>query len=91
MVQGQKRYDTGYGNIVGQDIGASAGFAIVSLNAGYRPSKGFLVTAGVDNLFDRSYAEFISRSGAMVGGFTQTTRVNEPGRTLWLKANIALN
>ncbi|HRH74638.1 MAG TPA: TonB-dependent copper receptor [Zoogloea sp.] len=91
MVQGQKRYDTGYGNIVGQDIGASAGFAIVSLNAGYRPAKGFLVTAGVDNLFDRTYAEFISRSGAMVGGFTQTTRVNEPGRTLWLKANIALN
>ncbi|MBL8453558.1 MAG: TonB-dependent receptor, partial [Zoogloea sp.] len=91
MVQGQKRYDTGYGNVVGQDIGASASFAIVSLNAGYRPRKGVLFTAGVDNLFDRTYAEYISRSGAMVGGFTQTTRVNEPGRTLWLKANIALN
>ncbi|WP_374495204.1 TonB-dependent copper receptor [Zoogloea sp.] len=91
VVQGQKRYDAGYGNVVGQDIGASAGFAIVSLNAGYRPRKGLLVTAGVDNLFNRTYAEFISRSGAMVGGFTQTTRVNEPGRTLWLKANIALN
>jgi iron complex outermembrane receptor protein len=57
----------GYGNIVGQDIGASAGFAIVSLNAGWRPKKGTLITAGVDNLFDQTYAEFISRSGAMVG------------------------
>ena len=90
LVQGQKRYDTGYGNIVGQDIGASSGFAIMSLNAGWRPKKGTLISAGVDNLFDKTYAEFISRSGASIGGFTQTTRVNEPGRTLWLKANIAL-
>ncbi|MDD3352303.1 TonB-dependent copper receptor [Zoogloea sp.] len=89
LVQGQKRLDPGNGNIVGQDIGASSGFAIVSLNAGYRPRKGTLLTAGVDNLFDKTYAEFISRSGAMVGGFTQTTRVNEPGRTFWLKANLA--
>ena len=90
LVQGQKRFDQSYGNIVGQDIGASTGFAIVSLNAGWRPKKGTLISAGVDNLFDQTYAEFISRSGAMIGGFTQTTRVNEPGRTLWLKANIAL-
>ena len=90
LVQGQTRYDTGYGNIVGQDIGASSGFAIASLNAAYKPKKGMLLSAGVDNLFDKTYAEFISRSGASVGGFTQTTRVNEPGRTLWLKANIAL-
>ena len=76
--------------MVGQDIGSSTGFAIFSLNGGYRPAKGTLISAGVDNLFDKTYAEFISRSGAMVGGFTQTTRVNEPGRTLWLKANIAL-
>jgi iron complex outermembrane recepter protein len=90
LVHGQTRYDTGYGNIVGQDIGASAGFAIFSLNAAWKPKKGVLLSAGVDNLFDKTYAEFISRSGASVGGFTQTTRVNEPGRTLWLKANIAL-
>ena len=89
LVQGQKRFDTGYGNIVGQDIGASSGFAIVSLNAAYKPAKGSLISVGVDNLFDKTYAEFISRGGATIGGFTQTTRVNEPGRTVWLKANIA--
>ncbi|WP_374262040.1 TonB-dependent copper receptor [Zoogloea sp.] len=90
LVQGQKRYDINSGNIVGQDIGSSAGFAIFSLNAGYRPAKDTLISAGVDNLFDKTYAEFISRGGASIGGFTQTTRVNEPGRTFWLKANFAL-
>jgi len=44
-----------------------------------------LVSAGVDNLFDRTYAEHLSRGGSMISGFVQTTRVNEPGRTLWLK------
>lgn len=90
LVQGQKRYDTNYGNIVGQDIGSSAGFAIFSINGGYRPAKGTLISAGIDNLFDKTYAEFISRGGASIGGFTQTTRVNEPGRTLWLKATFEL-
>ncbi|WP_300441517.1 TonB-dependent copper receptor [Zoogloea sp.] len=89
LVQGQKRFDKNYGNIVGQDIGASSGFGIVSLNAAYKPGKGSLISVGVDNLFDKTYAEFISRGGATIGGFTQTTRVNEPGRTVWLKANIA--
>ena len=68
----------------------TAGFAIFSVNAGYRPRKGTLISAGIDNLFDKTYAEFISRGGASIGGFTQTTRVNEPGRTFWLKANIEL-
>ena len=58
-------------------------FTVLSLNAGYRGFKGLRFTAGVDNLFDENYAEHISRAGAAVAGFEQTTRVNEPGRTLW--------
>jgi hypothetical protein len=27
----------------------------------------------------------------MISGFTQTVRVNEPGRTLWFKAQVALD
>jgi iron complex outermembrane receptor protein len=87
VVAAQDRFVVGQGNIVGQDIGPTGGFAILSLNAGWRPREGVLVTAGVDNLLDRDYAEHLSRAGAMVAGFTQTTRVNEPGRTLWLKAS----
>ncbi|HQZ46003.1 MAG TPA: TonB-dependent copper receptor [Usitatibacteraceae bacterium] len=86
----QDRVDPGKGNIAGQDIGPSAGFAIFSLNAGARLSKSVQLTGGVDNLFDRSYAEHLSRSGAMVPGFLQTTRVNEPGRTIWVKLQFSL-
>jgi iron complex outermembrane receptor protein len=81
----------GQGNISGQDVAKSGGFGIFSLNAGYKPNKKTLIAAGVDNLFDKAYAEFISRAGASVAGYTQTTRVNEPGRTAWLKATIALD
>jgi iron complex outermembrane receptor protein len=89
----QNHYSAGQGNIAGQDIGRSGGFATVSLHAGYRPTKQTVVTAGVDNLFDKNYAEFISRSGSNgmgspITGFVQTTRVNEPGRTIWLKGTI---
>jgi iron complex outermembrane receptor protein len=81
----------GQGNISGQDVTKSSGFGIFSLNAGYKPNKKTLIAAGVDNVFDKTYAEFISRAGANVAGYTQTTRVNEPGRTAWLKATIALD
>jgi len=91
LVSRQNRYAVNEGNIVGQDIGRTAGFGIFSINAGYRPKKGVLLAAGIDNLFDKTYAEHISRAGAMVAGFTQTTRVNEPGRNLWLRASIAID
>jgi len=81
----------GQGNISGQDIAKSGGFGIFSLNAGYKPNKKTLIAAGIDNVFDKAFAEFISRAGASVAGYTQTTRVNEPGRTAWLKATIALD
>jgi iron complex outermembrane recepter protein len=95
LVASQNRFDLNKGNIVGKDLGATTGFAIFSLNAGWRPNKTTLVTAGVDNLFNRNYAEFISRAGGngmggAIPGYSQTTRVNEPGRMLWLKANMEL-
>jgi len=91
LVSEQDRFDVNKGNIVGQDIGRTAGFGVFSVNGGYRPKKGTLVTAGIDNILDKTYAEHISRGGAMVTGFTQTTRVNEPGRNMWVKLNIALD
>lgn len=81
----------GQGNIAGQDVSKSGGFGIFSLNAGYKPNKKTLIAAGIDNLFDKTYAEFISRAGSSVAGYAQTTRVNEPGRTAWLKATISLD
>ncbi|MCD8522917.1 MAG: TonB-dependent copper receptor [Saccharospirillaceae bacterium] len=89
LVDEQNRVAEGSGNIVGQDIGKSGGFNVFSLNAGYRPMDDMLLTAGIDNLFDVTYAEHISRSGAAIPGYESTTRINEPGRTLWLKMQWA--
>ncbi|WP_226664402.1 TonB-dependent copper receptor [Microbulbifer aggregans] len=85
-VAAQDRVDVGRGNIAGQDFGPTDAASVLSLNAGWRPTKEVLVTAGIDNLLDETYAEHISRAGASIPGFDQLTRINEPGRTLWMKA-----
>jgi iron complex outermembrane receptor protein len=87
-VAAQDRVAVNQGNIAGQDIAASKGFAVLSLNGGWRINKSAQLTTGVDNLLNKTYAEHISRAGTMVSGFTQTTRVNEVGRNLWVKANV---
>ncbi|EEF25257.1 conserved hypothetical protein, partial [Ricinus communis] len=88
LVANQDRVAVNQGNIVGQDIGKTNGFAVFSMNGGWRPKQGLLIAAGVDNLFDKTYAEHISRAGSMLAGFVQTTRVNEPGRTVWVKGTL---
>lgn len=87
----QDRYALRQGNVVGQDLGRTGGFGVLSFNAGWRPTAGILLTAGIDNLFDKLYAEHLSRGGAAVSGFEQTTRVNEPGRTVWLKVGASFD
>lgn len=86
----QDRVAIGQGNIVGQDLGATPGFAVFSLHGSWKATAHTRLSAGIDNLFDRAYAEHLSKSGALVSGFVQTTRVNEPGRTLWLKLDVSL-
>ena len=88
IVSDQDRVAPKQGNIVGQDIGPSDGFAVVSLHGSYRLSQNLSLAAGVDNLFDELYAEHLSRAGGAVAGFTQTVRVNEPGRVFWMRADL---
>ena len=90
-VAAQHRYATNEGNIVGQDLGSAKGFAITSVHAAYRWQNMWTFSAGIDNLFDQTYAESISRAGAAVMGYDQTIRVNEPGRVWWFKAQMTLN
>ncbi|WLT31916.1 TonB-dependent copper receptor [Geothrix sp. PMB-07] len=85
----QDRFALNQGNIVGQDLGATGGFGIVSFHGGWKPAHGWLVSAGVDNLFNRLYAEHISRGTSVLPGYVvQSLRVNEPGRMAWLKASF---
>jgi iron complex outermembrane receptor protein len=91
LVDDQDRYATRQGNVVGQDLGPSAGFGVISMHGSWSPRPSVTIAAGVDNLLDKRYAEHLSRAGAMVIGFEQTTRVNEPGATAWLRAAVRLH
>jgi len=86
----QNRYAVNEGNIVGQDLGRTSGFGVFSLYGGYRLNTNASLAFGIDNLFDKTYAEAISKGGALVPGYEQTERVNEPGRAFWLKAQFEL-
>ena len=88
VVAKQNRFVMGQGNIAGQDSGASAGFAVLSLNAGWKINKNVVLTAGVDNVFDRTYSELINNKESYNDdGGASLQKINEPGRQYWLKVN----
>ena len=90
FVNEQDRVALGQGNIVGQDISETSGFAVFSLNAGYRIQEKLIVTAGVDNLFDKNYAEHLSKGDANVlANSVASTKVNELGRNMWMKVQYS--
>ncbi|MBP7932295.1 MAG: TonB-dependent copper receptor, partial [Comamonas sp.] len=86
LVAAQHRYTQDQGNVVGRDMGASSGFGVLSLHASYRVQRQLKITVGVDNLLDKTYAEHLNLAGNAGFGFPANTRLNEPGRTLWLRA-----
>ncbi|HZJ96310.1 MAG TPA: TonB-dependent receptor, partial [Oligella sp.] len=83
----QSRYAEGQGNIVGSDTGPSSGFTVFSANVSYRVNDRFSLSGGVDNIFDKSYREFISKGAADIGGYNPVIgqQLNEPGRQFWLR------
>ncbi|KAF0225368.1 MAG: iron complex outermembrane recepter [Rhodospirillaceae bacterium] len=91
-VAGQHRTQAGWGSIIGQDIGETGGFAVFSLNGGWRLNDAVTFTGGVDNIFDKTYAEHISKTGAWSGAdlaaYNDNVRVNEPGRTFWMRGSV---
>lgn len=95
LVAGQKRVDPGYGSIVvgSKDVAPTAGFGVFSINGGMRPKKGVTLSTGVDNVFDKKYVEHVSQNGTdmAIPGYVTTDRVNEPGRTVWVKASFDLD
>ena len=88
LVAAQHRYTKDQGNVVGRDMGASSGFGVLSLHASYRVQRQLKITVGVDNLLDKTYAEHLNLAGNAGFGFPANTRLNEPGRTLWLRADM---
>ncbi len=85
----QDRVNPGHGNVVGQDLGPSSGFAVFSINGGYRFSPHVQLAAGIDNVFDRAYSEHLNLAGNSAFGYPAApTPINEPGRSLWAKVNV---
>ena len=90
LAAAQHRVARGEGNIVGQDLGPSAGFGVFSLNGAYRIDERFKLSTGIDNLFGKTYAEHVNAATVELAGYVNSVRVNEPGRTLWIKLDARL-
>lgn len=88
LVDGQHRVDAGNGTVVGRDLDDSGGFATLALNGAWRVNRSLRLSAGVDNLFDRAYAEHLNLAGNAGFGFPGDERINEPGRTVWARADL---
>ena len=65
----------------GLDAGPTPGWSVVDLFASRDLTRAWQVRVGIDNLFDRDYAQHLNRSSAFDA--TQV-RVDEPGRSVWV-------
>lgn len=88
LVSSQNRVAINEGNVVGKDFNSSPGFAVFSANAAYKVNKYVKISAGVDNLFDKTYSEHLNLAGNSSFGYSANTSVNESGRTFWGKINL---
>jgi iron complex outermembrane receptor protein len=69
----------------GLDFGETPGFTIVNFYGSYQLTKQGELKFGIDNVFDKLYAEHINKPNAFD---PQPIQVNEPGRSLWARLNI---
>lgn len=88
VVSRQSRVAINDGNVVGKDFSKSAGFTLFSLNTAYKVNESVKLSAGVDNLFDKTYSEHLNLAGNSGFGYSSNVPVNEPGRTFWAKVNV---
>lgn len=87
VVDKQNRVDDDPLTGSGLDASETSGFAVLDLNGRYALAKRVDVKVGVDNVFDRTYAEHLNRSN----DFDPTVvQINEPGRSVWLRVNATL-
>ena len=84
----QNRYSLYEGNVVGYDMGSSKAFTTVALNATYHVSSGIDLSLGVDNLFNKAYAEHLNKAGASVFGYAADTQFDSIGRNYWARMSF---
>ena len=85
LVSKQSRIALNQGNIVGQDLSEGKGFGVFSVNAGYQVTPLVNVSMGIDNLFDKNYAEHLNKAGNSSFGYASNEIINDIGRNFWGK------
>jgi iron complex outermembrane receptor protein len=88
VVAKQNRIALNQGNIVGYDIASSAGFGVFSINAAYQLDPRLNMSVGVDNLFDKNYAEHLNKAGSANFGYASNQIINDMGRNYWAKLSF---
>jgi iron complex outermembrane receptor protein len=80
-VAAQTRTYPGYGNSLGIDNpDPPPGFATANMSMTWKPVKQTQLSLGIDNIFDLTYYEHLSRRiGDVPPGFVNFVRLNEPG------------
>jgi iron complex outermembrane receptor protein len=66
----------------GQDFGETPGYGVLDISTRYRILRSLDLIAGVDNVFDRTYANHLNRGNLFD---PDPVRINEPGRTVWIR------
>jgi len=66
----------------GQDYGETPGYGVLDLSGRYKIVGSLSLFAGVDNVFNRTYANHLNRGNLFD---PEPVRINEPGRTLWVR------
>ena len=78
----QDRVDDDPATGSGLDFGPTPGWTAVDLRAVLALGRGLEILAGIDNLLDRTYAEHLNRGNLFD---PDPVRVNEPGRSAWVR------
>lgn len=81
----QTRVDADTSTGSGLDVGKTSGYAVFDVFGSYNPIENVRLDAGVSNLFDKTYANHLNRSNSFDPAVVQ---VNEPGRSMYLRAKI---
>lgn len=84
----QDRINLNKGNIVGYDIAESKGFSTLALNATYKLMNDVDLAVGIDNVFDKNYAEHLNKLGSSGFGYAATEQFNNIGRNYWARISM---
>ncbi len=84
----QDRINLNKGNIVGYDIAESKGFSTLALNATYKLMNDVDLAIGIDNVFDKNYAEHLNKLGSSGFGYAATEQFNNIGRNYWARISM---